>query len=105
MKLGPRDASVASVMEKEALAKHRKALMLFGTYHLFHMSGVRASAVSMYEKDYPDVTYVISTFFMDSPGSDRPVRKVAVPFDCTGQGYLSWGPGFWPFLSTFDPNR
>ena len=30
LKLGPRDASVASVMEKEVLAKHRKALMLFG---------------------------------------------------------------------------
>src|SRR4029077_20703067 len=53
LKLGPRDASIAAVMEKEVLAKHRKALMLFGTFHLFHMSGVRPSAVSMYEKDYP----------------------------------------------------
>lgn len=26
-----RDGSIASVMEKEVLAKHRKALMLFGT--------------------------------------------------------------------------
>jgi len=60
LKLGPRDAGIASVMEKEVLSKHRKALMLFGTFHLFHMSEVRASAVSMYEKDYPGVTFVIS---------------------------------------------
>ena len=31
-----RDASVAAVMEKEVLSKHRKALMLFGTFHFFH---------------------------------------------------------------------
>lgn len=60
LKLGPRDAGIASVMEKEVLSKHRKALMLFGTFHVFHMSEVRASAVSMYEKDYPNVTFVIS---------------------------------------------
>lgn len=60
LKLGPRDAGIASVMEKEVLSKHRKALMLFGIFHLFHMSEVRASGVSMYEKDYPNVTFVIS---------------------------------------------
>jgi hypothetical protein len=55
-----RDANIASVMEKEVLSKHHTALMLFGTFHLIHLSDVRASAVSMYEKDYPDVTFVIS---------------------------------------------
>lgn len=45
-------------MEKEVLSKHRKALMLFGTFHLFH--GVGNSAVSIYEKDYPNITFVIS---------------------------------------------
>jgi hypothetical protein len=60
LKLGPRDAGIASVMEKEVLSKHRKALMLFGTFHLFHMNEVRASSVSIYEKDYPNVTFVIS---------------------------------------------
>ena len=60
LKLGPRDAGIASVMEKEVLAKHHKALMLFGTFHLFHMNEVRASGVSIYEKDYPNVTFVIS---------------------------------------------
>ena len=49
-----------SVMEKEVLSKHRKALMLYGTFHLLHMSEVRASAVSMYEKGYPNLTFVIS---------------------------------------------
>jgi hypothetical protein len=60
LKLGPRDAHIASVMEKEVLTKRRKALMLFGTFHLFHMNDVRASSVSIYEKDYPNVTFVIS---------------------------------------------
>ena len=33
-KFGSRNPTIASVMEKEVLAKHRKALMLFGTFHL-----------------------------------------------------------------------
>jgi len=53
-----RDETIASVMEKEVLARHRKALMLFGTFHLMH--GQRFNAVSMYEKEYPHVTFVIS---------------------------------------------
>jgi hypothetical protein len=60
MKFAHRDASIASVMEKEVLSKHRRALLLLGTFDLFHMNEVRASAVSMYERDYPDVTLVIS---------------------------------------------
>jgi hypothetical protein len=51
-----RDASIASVMEKEVLSKHRKALMLFGTFHLMHAM----SAVSIFEKDHPNVTFVVS---------------------------------------------
>jgi hypothetical protein len=51
-----REASITSVMEKEVLSKHRKALMLFGTMHLLHAT----SAVSAYEKNYPNVTFVIS---------------------------------------------
>jgi hypothetical protein len=60
IRLVHRDASAASVMEKEVLSKHRKALMLYGTFHLLHLNEVRASAVSMYEKDYPNLTFVIS---------------------------------------------
>jgi hypothetical protein len=58
MRLVHRDASAASVMEKEVLSKHRKALLLYGTFHLMH--GVGGSAVSIYEKDYPNLTFVIS---------------------------------------------
>jgi hypothetical protein len=58
IRLVHRDEGIASVMEKEVLSKHRKALMLFGTFHLFH--GVGGSAVSIYEKDYPNLTFVIS---------------------------------------------
>jgi hypothetical protein len=58
---GSRDESIASIMEKEVLSKRRKALMLFGTYHLMHGVG-HHSAVSIYEEHYPDVTLVIDGF-------------------------------------------
>jgi hypothetical protein len=69
-KFGSRNPTIASVMEKEVLAKHHKALMLFGTFHLFHTSP--GSAVAAYEKDYPNVTFVIAdldTFDMELPAS------------------------------------
>jgi hypothetical protein len=53
-----RDGSIASVMEKEVLTKHRKALMLFGTLHLMHRP--YDDAVASYEKTHPNVTFVIS---------------------------------------------
>jgi len=60
-----RDANIALVMEKEVLSKHRKALMLFGTFHLFHKNKIAPkgleSAVRRYETDYPGVTMVIGT--------------------------------------------
>ena len=62
-----RDVSIASVMEKEVLSKHRKALMLFGIQHLLHDGSL---AVGLYEKDYPGVTLVIADhvgFFNWSP--------------------------------------
>jgi hypothetical protein len=51
-----RDPNITSVMVKEVLSKHRKALMLFGTFHLYHGG---PDAVSAYEKDYPGVTFII----------------------------------------------
>ena len=42
-----RDGAIASVMEREVLAKHRKALMIFGVRHLMHGGG---GAVAMYER-------------------------------------------------------
>jgi hypothetical protein len=60
-KFSDRDASIASVMEKEVLSKHRKALMLFGNFHLMHGARVGAgNAVTIYEKDYPNRTFIIS---------------------------------------------
>ncbi len=51
-----RDTSIASVIEKEVLAKHRKALMLMGTLHLLHGAG----ATGMIETKHPNSTFVIS---------------------------------------------
>jgi hypothetical protein len=51
-----RDTSIASVMESEVLARHRKVLMLMGTFHMLHGTG----AVAMYERKYPGSTFVIS---------------------------------------------
>jgi hypothetical protein len=56
-KFADRERSIGSVMEKEVLSKHRKALLLAGTFHLWH--GTR-NAVSFYERDYPNVTFVIA---------------------------------------------
>ena len=53
-----RDGSIAEVMTNEVLAKHRKALMLFGVEHLFHGTN---SAVGRYESKYPGKTLVIDT--------------------------------------------
>jgi hypothetical protein len=70
-KFADRDASIASVMEKEVLSKHRKALMLFGNFHLMHGAGVGAgNAVTIYEKDYPNRTFIISD--LGSFGTDLP---------------------------------
>lgn len=56
-----RDGSIASVMEKEVLSQHRKALMLFGIFHLLHGSGPgQGNAVTIYERHYPGRTFVIS---------------------------------------------
>jgi len=71
-----REPSIASVMEKEVLSRHRKALMLFGTFHLIHAAG---SAVSRYEKTYPNVTFVISDLGVydanRKPGSSSPFAE------------------------------
>jgi hypothetical protein len=58
-----RNLNIASVMKKEVLSKHRKALMLFGINHLMHESAdgdpQDRSAVQIYEKEYPNSTFVI----------------------------------------------
>ncbi len=52
-----RDANIAAVMEREVLAKRRKALMIFGVLHLMHGEG---NAVGRYESaGYPNRTFVV----------------------------------------------
>lgn len=86
-----REATIAAVMEKEVLSKHRKALVLFGTDHLFHDLGA-FSAVSIYERDYPNVTFVISDlgiFDTRLPTlSNSPFKTWPVPS-------LAWARGTW----------
>jgi hypothetical protein len=52
-----RATSILATMEREVLSKKRRALMLFGINHLMH--GTR-STVSMYERTYPGITFVIA---------------------------------------------
>lgn len=80
LNLPHRDANIAAVMEKEVLSRHRKALMLFGTFHLFH--GAKNSAVSIYEQEYPNATFVVSELaFFDAtaPSAGNPFAKWPVP--------------------------
>jgi hypothetical protein len=88
-----RDVSIASVMQKEILSKHRKALMLFGIFHLFHGGGVGAgNAVTVYEKNYPGRTFVIGdlrNFDLKSPA--RSVSPFATwPFPSLVQAKGTW---------------
>ena len=99
-----RDSNAASVMEKEVLAKRRKALMLYGTMHLMH--GQEKNAVSIYEKDYPGVTFVISDlgyFDTDSPtlsGAVLPSWPIPSLARATGTwlGDLDWSHFYPPPL-------
>jgi hypothetical protein len=83
-----RDASIASVMEREVLSKHRKALMLFGTFHLMHGMG----AALVYEKNYPNVTFVIS----ELAGFDTELPRLsASPFASWPIPSLARAKGTW----------
>jgi len=91
-----RDASIASVMKKEVLSRHRKALMLFGTFHLFH--GQEINAVSIYEKDYPNLTFVIDELgFFDT---DLPALSNS-PFVTWPIPSIAWAKGTWLGASQF----
>jgi hypothetical protein len=95
-----RDANIASVLEKEVLSKHRKALMLFGTFHLMHGRG----AASIYEKNYPNVSFVVSDLgafdtelpnLSASPFASWPIPSLARAKD-TWLGALEFVPHFFP---------
>ena len=105
-----RGPSIVSVMEKEVLSKHRKALMLFGTFHLMH--GIDdESDVSTYEKDYPHLTFVISDLGIYD--TNRPVASIS-PFASWPSPSIALTKGTWlgalllsdifPPPIMFDPN-
>jgi hypothetical protein len=85
-----REASIASVMEKEVLSKHRKALMLFGTFHLVH--GIDVSAVSAYERDYPNRTFVLSDLSVYD--TNRPAASIS-PFALWPNPSIALTKGTW----------
>jgi hypothetical protein len=81
-----RDGSIASVMEREVLSRHRKALMLFGVFHLLHGGGPgQGDAVTRYERDYPGRTFVITDLGSYGTG-DESLSDVTAP------------GGIWPSL-------
>jgi hypothetical protein len=66
-------------MESEVLSKHRKALMLFGIFHLLHGGGPgEGDAVTRYERYYPGRTFVIGGFGYYGPGNE-PLGDVNAP--------------------------
>jgi len=75
-----RDGSAASVMEREVLSKHRKALMLFGLFHLLHGGGPgEGDAVTRYERHYPGRTFVISGDFGYYDTGNEPLGDLNAP--------------------------
>lgn len=74
-----RDVSIATVMKEQVLARHRRALMLFGVRHLIHGEG---SAVAMYEKTYPNVTFTVAAhlgFMKDNDVLEKRMASWPVP--------------------------
>src|SRR5690349_5992586 len=64
------------VMEREVLSKHRKALILFGVFHLLHGgSPGQGDAVTRYERHYPGRTFVISNLGYYRTG-DEPLANM-----------------------------
>jgi len=75
-----RDGSIASVMEREVLSKHRKALMLFGIFHLVHGGGPgEGDAVTRYERHYPGRTFVIAGGFGYYGTNDESLAELNAP--------------------------
>jgi hypothetical protein len=73
-----RDACIAATIEREVLAKRRKALLLFGSDHLRHGGG----AAGIYERNYPGATFVIADhrgFAMDNDALERRMAGWPVP--------------------------
>jgi hypothetical protein len=89
-KLAGRDETAASVLEKEVLLKHRKALMLFGTLHLAWSAWcclrnrdrtsrrcIRNLRLGQFRLEFPDVI-------------KQPVRILAHPITRANKEHLAW---------------
>lgn len=63
MQFADRDGHFASVVEKEVLAKDRKALLIAGGYHLFRQAYEERSetVVQRLERKYPAAAFVVLT--------------------------------------------
>ena len=66
-----RDSNIAAVMEHEVLAKHRKALMIFGLLHLVH--GGFGAVGRVEQAGYPNRTFVVMAH--NGFGNDSPLGK------------------------------
>jgi hypothetical protein len=67
---GARERSMAAVVEREVLARKRRALLLYGTTHLLH--NLRGGGVNLYEQHYPGLTLVIDAVVgCSGRGADR----------------------------------
>lgn len=73
--LSLRDVHAAGVIEREVLAKNRKALVLYGLGHLY--LGVKQQAVGRYEERNPGVTFVIAPYVGGSEGARCGLPAVA----------------------------
>ena len=105
-----RDVSIATVMMTEVLAKDRKALMLFGTGHLYHNDRAGGSAVTTYERMYPNRTYVIDAYvgfgaLIDQPRGRRLEQRMlewpkpsVIAIKGTWLADLDLHYFLWPFL-------
>jgi hypothetical protein len=71
---GARESNMARVVEQEVLAKGRKALVIYGSGHLYRT--MRGSGVAQYEKRYPGVTLVIDAL-VGCEGNEEMDRRTA----------------------------
>jgi hypothetical protein len=80
LKFKDRDGSIASVMENQVPSKHRKALMLFGEAHTDHgltSDPPGGNAVTIYERKYPGVTFVINNISGDISLPESVMKRLA----------------------------
>lgn len=102
-----RATTIASVLEREVLSKHRKALMFFGVAHVTHRGG----AAAIYERRYPNSTYVITDhrgFARDNDTLEKGMASWPMPsiapvkgtwLDRLDSSYFEGFPGKWGSVS------